>query len=138
MHRVMVIDPDPSTEAFFKVWFGDDYDIDVVQNGKMALAHVARFQPDVVFIEILLPDMPGWLLVQEMRKQIPNLPVVAIAANESWEDARKMRIEAGPILFYAVKPLNGPEIKKLLCVAVALRYRHSGLVFSRKNKDQSP
>lgn len=123
MHRVMVIDPDPSTEAFFKVWFGDDYDIDVAINGKMALEHVVKFHPVVVITEILLPDMPGRLLVQEMRKHIPNLPVVAIAANESWEDVRKMRIEAGPILFYAVKPLNKIEIKKLLDVAVAMHSR---------------
>jgi CheY-like chemotaxis protein len=128
MHRVMVIDPDPSTEVFFKVWFGNTYEIDVVQNGKMALEQAAHFKPDVAITEIILPDMPGWLLVQALRKETPNLPVIAVAANESWNDARKMRIEAGPILFYAVKPLNQQEIQKLLGVAVVLQHRHLGIL----------
>ena len=130
MRRVMIIDPDPSTEAFFQGWFEKDYEIDVATNGKMALEQFCCFNPDVAIVEIGLPDMPGWLVVQKMRKHIPHLPVIAIAENESWEDVRQMRIKAGPILFCAVKPLNKQEIEKTLVAAVALQQKQKGKHFN--------
>lgn len=129
MHRVVIVDPDPSTYAFFEETFGASYHIQMASNGDNAIKLLTHFQPDVAVIETLLPDMSGWHLVQKMRKQIPYLPVIAIAATDSWEDARQMRIEAGPILYYAVKPLNRHEMQETLRAAVLLRQRSMRSVF---------
>lgn len=126
MNRVMIVDSDSTTKDFFTERFGGQYQIQMATDGQTALEQLIDFQPDVVIIEISLPDMPGRHLVQQMRKHIPNLPVIAVAATESWEEARKMRVEAEPIFFYAVKPLDGEEIQKAVDAAVALQHRRLG------------
>lgn len=81
--------------------------------------------PEVAVVEIQLPDMMGWHLVQEMRKVINNLPVIAIATTNDWEDIRQMRIQAYPILSYVLKPFEETEIRKTLLAAVSISQRRS-------------
>ena len=120
MNRVLVVDADSATIAFFRDVLDQNYEMQTAANGKEALIMLPNFRPDVGVVEIELEDMMGWQLAAKMRQHKPHLPIIAIASNASWDNIRQMRIEAEPILFYAVKPLNRHEMQEAIQAAVSL------------------
>lgn len=62
--------------------------------GKEALKYFAEKEPDLVFLDIRLPEMDGFEVIREIRKKSNELPVIAQTANALPEDRAKSR-EAG-------------------------------------------
>ena len=48
----------------------------VAANGRIALAKIPQVNPDVVVLDVDMPDMDGLATLAEIRKSWPNLPVV--------------------------------------------------------------
>jgi DNA-binding NarL/FixJ family response regulator len=60
--RVLVVDDQTMVRAGFRLLLGDEPDIEVVaeaSNGRDAVAQAARFRPDVVLMDIRMPEMDG-------------------------------------------------------------------------------
>jgi len=60
--RVMVVDDQTMVRAGFRLLLADEADIDVVaeaSNGRDAVAQAARFRPDVILMDIRMPEMDG-------------------------------------------------------------------------------
>jgi len=60
--RVMVVDDQTMVRAGFRLLLADESDIDVVaeaSNGRDAVAQAARFRPDVILMDIRMPEMDG-------------------------------------------------------------------------------
>ncbi len=60
--RVLVVDDQSMVRAGFRMLLGDETDIEVVaeaSNGLEAIAQVARFHPDVVLMDIRMPELDG-------------------------------------------------------------------------------
>ena len=60
--RVMVVDDQTMVRAGFRLLLADEPDIDVVaeaSNGRDAVAQAARFRPDVILMDIRMPEMDG-------------------------------------------------------------------------------
>lgn len=71
----------------------------------------ANYRPDVVLLDIGLPDMDGWELAARFRQENPAL-IVAVTAFQSAEDRRKSK-EAG-IDLHLDKPVHRRTILRLL------------------------
>ncbi len=61
------------------------YDVSVVEDGAQALTAVGQVHPDIVVTDMQMPAMNGLELVDHMRFQYPNIPVVLITAHGSEE-----------------------------------------------------
>ena len=60
--RVLVVDDQAMVRAGFRLLLGDELGIEVVaeaSNGRDAVAQAARFRPDVVLMDIRMPEMDG-------------------------------------------------------------------------------
>ena len=60
--RVMVVDDQTMVRAGFRLLLADESDIDVVaeaSNGRDAVAQAARFRPDVILMDLRMPEMDG-------------------------------------------------------------------------------
>ena len=78
---------------------------------------IAPFRPDVVLLDIGLPDMDGWELAPLLRKDNPALKIVAITAYQSWEDQQNSK-DAG-IDLHIGKPIQREQILELLATVAA-------------------
>ena len=58
------------------------YVVSVANSGLKALAHMRRQQPDLVLLDLMLPDMNGWTLLQvrEGERELARIPVLVISA----------------------------------------------------------
>jgi CheY-like chemotaxis protein len=79
--------------------------------GKEACGIAREFQPDVVFLDIQLPDMEGWDVAKEFREdfRLSSVPIIIISVVDDVESAR----EVGAV-DYLMKPLSREPLKKAL------------------------
>jgi len=88
--------------------------VDVAENGEIALGLVQKFAYDLVFMDMQMPVMDGVTATREMRKheRLELLPIVAMTANAMEQDRRKC-MQAG-MNDFLVKPIDPQEMTTIL------------------------
>jgi PAS domain S-box-containing protein len=110
-----VADSADSMGMLLRLW---GHDVSVAYGGEEALEAVERERPDVVLLDIDLPDIPGLEVARRIRSQEParDLHLVAMTGYGQREDRRRTQ-EAG-FDAHLVKPVDPKELKKLLASLV--------------------
>jgi len=88
------------------------------------------------FFNVHLADMPAWILIPKVHQLDPDIPIIAVTADDSWETSRRVRVEGGPVFFYGLKPLNLREMQKVVGCAMDWRKKHGG--DSREGRKSQP
>ena len=84
-----------------------------------AAHHLRRGLIDVAVIDVTMRCTDGDRLVDHTKMHFPDVPVIATSADTSWETAQRVRIDGGPVFFYALKPVEVSEIREALMCAAA-------------------
>ncbi len=95
--RVLVVDDDPDIrELLCAVLEDDGWEARPAANGKLALAALEAWQPDLVVLDLMMPVMDGWTFAERMRERW-QIPIVVLSAAT---DARRHaeRIGAAAVL----------------------------------------
>jgi signal transduction histidine kinase/CheY-like chemotaxis protein len=88
------------------------YEIEIAKNGLEAVQMMEESNYDVVFMDLLMPEMDGYQATSEIRKAGYTLPVIAMSADET-DETRAAAFEAG-MNEYLMKPARVERIKQLL------------------------
>ena len=94
------------------------YTVDLASNAEQALALAARHHPDVVILDLGLPDMDGIVVVQGLRGWA-HVPIIVLSARDA-EAAKVAALDAGAD-DYVTKPFGMDEL--LARLRAALRRR---------------
>lgn len=120
MATLLVVDDDPNIQAIFQRVFADS-DISLTTAGTMAEAVHAfhAVQPDVVIIDILLPDGSGLKAAAAIHGVDARIPLIFITA----DDTSGTAIEAmkSGAFDYLLKPLDFTHVRDLVNRAVDIR-----------------
>jgi two-component system cell cycle response regulator DivK len=87
-------------------------------NGREALELAEKEKPELILMDISLPEMDGWEVTRELKKraETQSIPIIALTANATHQDRQKS-LEAGADAF-ETKPFRMPrlnaKIQKLL------------------------
>jgi two-component system, chemotaxis family, chemotaxis protein CheY len=110
----IVIDDDVDTVDVFC-----DYltivDVKVVgrgHNGKVAVELYQKHNPDVVFLDLMMPDYDGFYALENIRRINPTAKVVVVTADLRRETADKLKILKPTEVF--IKPYDINKISELL------------------------
>jgi DNA-binding response OmpR family regulator len=109
--RILVVD---DTLANVKLLAGlleaSDYDVCVAHSGQEALEQVAKSLPDLILLDIVMPDLDGYEVCRRIRQDPKTalLPIVMVTALDPGEE-RVKGIEAGADDFLT-KPINRQEL----------------------------
>ncbi len=132
MPTLLVIDDEPSVQYAFRRVFGDErVNVLAASTVREGRARAAEDRPDVIVLDIQLPDGSGLDLFRELHQQDPKRPVVFITAHGSTETA----IEAmkGGAFDYLIKPLDLDRLSALLGRAFdAARLMHTPAVLPQE------
>jgi two-component system, NtrC family, C4-dicarboxylate transport response regulator DctD len=80
--RVLVVDDEPQVAAMLNdVLTALGYAVQVAGTGRDGISLVPEFGPDVVSLDLALPDLPGDLVLECLRASDPHIPVVIVTAN---------------------------------------------------------
>lgn len=87
-------------------------ELEIVENGKLAVQSVMNNLPDIVFMDIQMPVMDGKEACINIRKQYDSLPIIALTANVFATDI-KLYLESG-FDAHLAKPLDFIDLKQIL------------------------
>jgi response regulator of citrate/malate metabolism len=100
--------------------------VGIARTGAEALALVERTRPDLILLDVYLPDMSGIDLLQALRA--PERPAVDVVAITAAKDVATLRAAMqGGVLHYLIKPFRGEALQERLRGYAAARARMTGL-----------
>lgn len=118
--RVLIVDDYPdsaASAAMLMSLFG--YDCRIASNGRDALDAAAVFDPDIVLLDIGLPDISGYDVARSLRER-PRARRVFIAAVTGWGQPKdRLRALASGFDVHVLKPTNAAAIRMILQRAIA-------------------
>lgn len=121
MTRVLVVDDEPRIASFVaKGLRASGMAVDVAADGRTALAIIAQGEIDLVVLDIGLPDLDGFAVLQELRGQGNGIPVIVLTARDAVVDTIA-GLEGGAD-DYMAKPFSFGE----LLARIRLRLRPVG------------
>jgi CheY-like chemotaxis protein len=118
--RILIVEDEKDTAELLTVYFeAQGYDITAVNEGNAALAFMDETLPDLILMDVLLPDIDGFEVCRRLRAhwRTEHIPVIFLTKRRSREE-KLMGLELGA-LDYIVKPYDVQELK--LRVRNALR-----------------
>lgn len=82
MNKKMIyaVEDDEGIGEVYRGAFEDDYDIRLFEDGPSFLEAFRAGKPDIVILDIMLPDMDGYTVLSEIRKLDERIPVIIVSA----------------------------------------------------------
>ncbi|TCM45071.1 response regulator transcription factor [Kribbella sp. VKM Ac-2568] len=107
-HSLLLVDDEPRIRRVLRLALEDEgYQISEAANGFDALAALRREPPDVVLLDLMLPDRDGFTVCREIRRN-SDVPVIMVTARTDSHDV-VAGLEAGAD-DYVTKPLVAKEL----------------------------
>ncbi|MGE5656856.1 MAG: PAS domain S-box protein, partial [Actinomycetota bacterium] len=109
--NILVVDDTPETlELLARLLFESGYQVQLATNGAMALASVALNPPDLILLDIMMPDLDGYTVCQHLKasEQSREIPVIFVSAKGEVVD-KVQGFEMGGV-DYITKPYQSKEI----------------------------
>jgi DNA-binding NtrC family response regulator len=118
--RVLVVEDEPRVAAVLRDALTDlGYAVTVAVNGAEALGFVPVDRPDVVLLDLAMPDMSGEIVLERLRQADPHLPVIVVTGNIDVEVARSTLAHGA--FDYVVKPFDVERLAHIVAAAVVYR-----------------
>ena len=110
---ILVAEDSPTNQALIKVLLKRlGLQVTIAEDGNQALQKVLTQQFDMIFMDMMMPNMNGYEATREIRKQGITTPIVALTANAMKGDDKKC-LEAGCDKYLA-KPIDHSELLKTI------------------------
>jgi two-component system, OmpR family, response regulator len=107
--RILVVDDEPNiTDLVATALRYEGFDVAVASTGSEAIREAMVFRPDLVVLDVMLPDRDGYELLTRLRADHVRLPVVFLTARDSTEDKVKGLTVGGDD--YVTKPFSLEEL----------------------------
>ncbi len=112
---ILVVDDEPNTVEFLRITLEmSGYDVLEALDGITALQKVATCHPDLVLLDVMMPEMDGLEVCRRLRAQrdTADLPIVILSARTSVEAIRE-GLDAGATR-YLTKPVTRDNLLETL------------------------
>ena len=108
--KILIVDDDLHIQRLYKEELEEEgYEIVVASTGKDALRLFETENPDIVTLDILMPDIDGISLLRMMKEQRPKIPIIMSTAYDYRDDFAVWASEA-----YIVKSADLDELKRTI------------------------
>ncbi|HWU25081.1 MAG TPA: response regulator transcription factor [Rhizomicrobium sp.] len=123
--RILVVDDEPAIRRFLKTSLSTQgYQVREAENGKQALDLMRRDAPDVLVLDLGLPDMDGLEVIKDVRAAGSSAPIVVLSSRV--DEAGKVRALDLGADDYVTKPFGVEELLARLRTALRHRLQQQG------------
>ena len=128
--KALIVDDEPAVrDSLRRVLASERYEVETAADGEEALAKLKAAQPDVVILDVLMPEMSGLEVCRRMRVEGDQTPVLMLTAREAVND-RVAGLDAGAD-YYLPKPFALEELlARLRALVRRSTYEGAGLQLS--------
>jgi DNA-binding response OmpR family regulator len=118
MHKILIVDDDPTLVDFLKLLLeSEEYETRDAPDGESALQEIKKFEPEVVLLDYMMPNMDGLDVLRHVSKHHATSFVVMLTGKGNEEVAVEC-MKAGAI-DYVLKPFDNERL--LTVIRNALR-----------------
>ena len=111
---LIIEDEEDAADMFAEMMRVSGYRVLKTSSSTPALSMMAAEKPDVIILDIMMPEISGLDVLRQMRKnpELANIPVVVVSAKSMPADI-KLGMEAGASI-YLTKPVGFVELKEAI------------------------
>ncbi|PSJ48105.1 sigma-54-dependent Fis family transcriptional regulator [Zobellella endophytica] len=122
--NVLMVEDTPSLAALYQAYLQDEpLSLTIVNNGRQALEQIRQQPPDILLLDLILPDMPGMEILQWLHREHRDVTTIVMTAHGSVDVAvDAMRLGAHDFIN---KPVEAERLKVTL---------HNTMKFRRLNQ----
>lgn len=122
--KILIAEDDPKSLALIKKYLAaKSHEVITAGNGQEALEKFSREKPDIVLLDVMMPKVDGWGVLEEIRKT-SHTPVIMVTVKDSTED--KVRGLSSGVDDYITKPFDLREVEARID-AVMRRYKSTSV-----------
>lgn len=108
MGKVLIVDDDQNICELLRLYIEKEgYDTRIANDGKAALEVFDEYNPELIMLDIMLPELDGWQVCREIRKKSQCPIIMLTAKSEVFDKVLGLELGADD---YVVKPFEAKEI----------------------------
>lgn len=139
--RLLVVEDNASLLESIVQILRDEFEVDTAMNGEDGLFLALQNIYDAILLDVMMPEMDGFEVIQKIRDEKIETPVLFLTARDSLEDRVKGLDFGGDD--YLVKPFQAPELKARIrallrrsgSLTTQQTIRYKGIELFGKDKD---
>jgi two-component system CheB/CheR fusion protein len=113
--KILVVDDETACAEMLAELLGlHGYEVQAVNGGKAALNAFNAWRPDVVLLDIGMPDMDGYEVARQVRQQVGADEVVLIALTGWGQEKDRERVREAGFIHHLLKPIEMDALRALL------------------------
>ena len=127
--RILIVDDNPTNlDVLFNFLANQGYEVFVAEDGKSALERMELAKPDLVLLDIMMPEMDGFETCQEIKKNAStaDIPVIYVTALGGVSDKVK-GFDTGAV-DYITKPFRNKEVLARVRTHLSLKRARQELI----------
>lgn len=107
-HKILIVDDDENICELLNLYLKKDgFDTITAYDGKQAVEFAEKYSPDLILLDIMLPELDGWQVCREIRKK-SEVPIIMLTAKgETFDKILGLELGADD---YVTKPFDTKEI----------------------------
>lgn len=110
MVKILIVDDDPDIHFILKTALKKEgYDIVELSSGNECLMRIEEIKPDLVLLDIEMPDISGWEVCKRIKESKLSVPVSMLSIRRSKESIEKS-LDYAHADKHLTKPINIKEV----------------------------
>lgn len=109
MQRILIVDDDPLNVRLIQVaLLKNGYEVDFAQDGVQGLAKIQSFHPDLIILDVEMPQMNGYTFILETKKieASAEIPIIVLTAHAQMQAIFQMK----GVKDYMIKPVETEDL----------------------------
>jgi two-component system alkaline phosphatase synthesis response regulator PhoP len=115
--KILLVDDDPDFVDATRIVLETEYDVSVALNGDEGLAKARAEKPDLIILDIIMPDKDGFMVCEELKSDanLADVPVMMLTSFAERKGETSLAVTQGMMLEaedYVDKPVRPDELLK--------------------------
>ena len=112
--KLLLVDDEPRNLRILVEMLSDDFELETADSGTDMLEKVESFNPDVILLDVMLPDTDGFELTKKLKSDVvTNHIKVILVSGHAGQEAKDKGTNAGADS-YVVKPFMEDDILPII------------------------
>jgi DNA-binding NtrC family response regulator len=135
MRSILVVDDEVGARESLKMILKSDYEVLLAKNAEEAFLQIKAHSPDVILLDIILPDLDGLKVLERIKQSDPDIIVIMITATKTVKTAvEAMKLGAYD---YVTKPFDVDELRLIISRSLSTKALEQEVKFRREEMDKS-
>jgi len=133
MRSLLIVDDEIGIRESLRMILKNDYEVFLARNAEEAFSKIKEHSPDVILLDILLPDLDGLKVLERIKQNDPDMVVIMITATNTVNTAvEAMKLGAYD---YVTKPFDIDQLRLIIPRSLSAKALEQEVKNARKEMD---